>query len=53
MHEQIFAQLRQPVDPKVLEQREKDVTERIHSQYTKAQERQAELVGTSYLTLGY
>ena len=41
---QIFAQLKQPVDPKNLEQREKDVSERIHSQYEKAQTRQTELV---------
>jgi len=49
---QIFARLQQPVDPKVLEQRERDVTERIHAQYEKAQNRQSELVGRDWYKLG-
>lgn len=42
---QIFAKLQQKVDPAVQEQRERDVNERVHVQYEKAQKRQSELVG--------
>ncbi|KAK4539219.1 hypothetical protein LTR36_000874 [Oleoguttula mirabilis] len=45
----VFAQLRQQVDPKVQEQRERELNERIHSQYEKSRQRQAELV--RYCTL--
>ncbi|KAK4570255.1 hypothetical protein LTR86_002335 [Recurvomyces mirabilis] len=40
-----FAQLRQPLDPKVQEQRERELDERIHGLYEKSQQRQAELIG--------
>ncbi|KAK5128546.1 hypothetical protein LTR85_003217 [Meristemomyces frigidus] len=41
----VFAQLRQQVDPKVQEQREREINERIHAQYEKSRQRQAELIG--------
>lgn len=42
--EQIFQQLRKPLDPKVVEQREKEISERIQASYEKAEKRQNELV---------
>ncbi|EMC92812.1 hypothetical protein BAUCODRAFT_96136 [Baudoinia panamericana UAMH 10762] len=45
LDEGVFAQLRQQVDPKAIEQREKEINERIHAQYEKSQQRQAELIG--------
>ena len=42
----MFAQLRKPVDPKVLEQREREVSERVHASYAKAEQRQNEIVRT-------
>lgn len=41
---QVFAHLREPVDPAVLEKREREFAERQQAQYGKAQQRQAELV---------
>lgn len=41
---QVFEQLRNPIDPKVLEQREKEVNDRINASYEKAERRQHELV---------
>lgn len=49
---QVFAQLRKPVDPEVLERREKEVSQKIQSQFLKAQERQAELVRYQTCKLG-
>ncbi|EME41586.1 hypothetical protein DOTSEDRAFT_73869 [Dothistroma septosporum NZE10] len=40
----VFQQLRQPIEPKVLEQREKEVNDRIHASYAKAEARQTELI---------
>ncbi|KAK3049137.1 hypothetical protein LTR09_009556 [Extremus antarcticus] len=44
LDDDIFSQLRKPLDPAELERREKGVNERIHSQFEKAQQRQADLV---------
>lgn len=46
-YEQVFQQLRKPTDPKVLEQREKEIQERVNASYEKAEQRQHELVSTS------
>ncbi|KAK3094272.1 hypothetical protein LTR53_019483, partial [Teratosphaeriaceae sp. CCFEE 6253] len=43
----VFEQLRQPVDPKVQEQRDRDLNERMNNVYEKSQQRQAELVRLS------
>ncbi|KAK3649700.1 hypothetical protein LTR56_006660 [Elasticomyces elasticus] len=45
LNDGVFAQLRQPIDPKVLEQRERELDERIHNVQEKSQQRQAELLG--------
>ena len=42
----MLAQL-QPADPKIHEQREAELNERLHSQYEKSQQRQAELVASN------
>jgi hypothetical protein len=47
---QVFEQLKKPVDPKVIEQRERELNERAQHQYERAQQRQTEIVsldGTS------
>jgi len=41
---QVFEQLKKPIDPKVTEQRERELNERAHQQYERAQQRQAEIV---------
>ncbi|PNS15744.1 hypothetical protein CAC42_4196 [Sphaceloma murrayae] len=41
----VFARLSQKVDPKVLDERERDVASRLQTQQEKAQARQAELLG--------
>ncbi|TKX26291.1 SAM50-like protein [Elsinoe australis] len=41
----VFSRLSQKVDPKLLDEREKDVASRIQAQQEKAQARQAELLG--------
>ncbi|KAK3070181.1 hypothetical protein LTR53_010903 [Teratosphaeriaceae sp. CCFEE 6253] len=41
----VFEQLRQPVDPKVQEQRDRELSERLNNVYDKSQQRQAELLG--------
>jgi len=41
---QVFEQLKKPVDPKVIEQRERELNERAQSQYDRAQRRQADIV---------
>lgn len=41
---QVFEQLKKPIDPKVIEQREHELNERAHEQYERAQQRQAEIV---------
>lgn len=41
---QVFEQLKKPVDPKVIEQRERELNERAQSQYERAQRRQADIV---------
>jgi len=41
---QVFEQLKKPTDPKVIEQRERELNERAQSQYDRAQRRQAEIV---------
>ena len=48
---QVFEQLKKPVDPKVIEQRERELNERAQSQYDRAQRRQAEIVrlNTEYI----
>lgn len=46
-YEQVFQQLRKPIDPKVLEQREKEIQNRVNASYEKAEQRQHELVSTS------
>ncbi|KAK4495894.1 hypothetical protein PRZ48_013162 [Zasmidium cellare] len=40
----VFQQLRKPLDPKVIEEREKAVNERVHAAYEKAEARQHELI---------
>ncbi|WPG99298.1 sam50-like protein spac17c9.06 [Acrodontium crateriforme] len=45
LHESVFAQLRIPLDPAAVEQRERELSERIHAQYEKTQRRQEELIG--------
>ncbi|KAK5740689.1 hypothetical protein LTR17_004494 [Elasticomyces elasticus] len=45
LNDGVFAQLRQPIDPKILEQRERELDERIHNVQEKSQQRQAELLG--------
>ncbi|CAK3913027.1 probable cell surface homologous to bacterial outer membrane s [Lecanosticta acicola] len=40
----VFEQLRKPIDPKVLEQRDKEVNDRNHASYEKAERRQNELI---------
>lgn len=40
----MFEQLRQPIDPQVLEQREKELAERINNSTAKAEQRQHELI---------
>lgn len=42
----VFEQLRKPIDPKELEKREKDINDRVHASYEKAEKRQHELVCT-------
>lgn len=44
---QIFENLRKQVDPKIREEREKALNERVHAQYEKAQKRLSELVSFS------
>ncbi|KAK5137496.1 hypothetical protein LTR08_008474 [Meristemomyces frigidus] len=41
----VFAQLRQQGDPSLQEQRDRALSQRIHAQHEKSQQRQAELVG--------
>lgn len=41
---QVFEQLRKPIDPKVVEQREKEINDRIYASYEKAEKRQNELI---------
>lgn len=41
---QVFAALNRDIDPKVLEEREKAVQERVQAQYAKAQQRLQDLV---------
>ncbi|PIA98271.1 SAM50-like protein [Cercospora beticola] len=40
----VFQQLRKPIDPKVLEQREKEIQDRVNASYEKAEQRQHELI---------
>ncbi|KAI7209260.1 hypothetical protein KC333_g8812 [Hortaea werneckii] len=47
LDEGIFAQLREPLDPKVVEQREAELNRRLHTQYEKGQQRQAELISSN------
>ncbi|KAI7166286.1 hypothetical protein KC352_g25875, partial [Hortaea werneckii] len=47
LDEGIFAQLREPLDPKVVEQREAELNRRLHAQYEKGQQRQAELISSN------
>ncbi|KAK3696191.1 hypothetical protein LTR37_018093 [Vermiconidia calcicola] len=45
LDDDVFAQLSKPIDPATLERREKDVNDRMHAQFDRAQQRQTELVG--------
>ena len=47
---QVFEQLKKPVDPKVIEQRERELNERAQQQYERAQQRQAEIVSLDGLS---
>lgn len=44
MFNQVFEQLRTPLDPKYVEQQEREINERLHAQYEKSRQRQADLV---------
>ncbi len=44
---QVFAQLREPLDPAALEAHERELNERIHQLYAKSQARQAELLAVN------
>ncbi|KXT18060.1 hypothetical protein AC579_4553 [Pseudocercospora musae] len=41
---EIFERLKKPIHPQVLEQREKEINERIHASYEKAEKRQHEII---------
>ncbi|KAF2208206.1 hypothetical protein CERZMDRAFT_87932 [Cercospora zeae-maydis SCOH1-5] len=44
LEDDVFQQLRKPVDAKALEQREKDIQDRVNASYEKAERRQHELI---------
>lgn len=47
LDDDVFAKLREPIEPKVIEQREREINERVHAQYERSQQRQAEVVSSN------